>query len=123
MSPGKAIENLFVSLGQRSQGLHELRIVLDLLDLGFECFEHERVDADAPTASNDVCLLGKLLRNPYRRGSLRHAIMLPRLKVLYIPAVRSPVTMTMDHYTHLFPSDVDTLIRQLDDSMTSGFAC
>jgi len=40
-SLGKAIENLFVSIGQRFEGLHEFGIVLDALNLGLEGFEHE----------------------------------------------------------------------------------
>jgi integrase len=34
----------------------------------------------------------------------------------------SSITVTMDRYTHLFPSDVDALIRRLDDIRARNLA-
>ncbi|HDH26429.1 MAG TPA: site-specific integrase, partial [Actinobacteria bacterium] len=36
-------------------------------------------------------------------------------KAVQVHLGHSSITVTMDRYTHLFPSDVDTLIRRLDD--------
>ena len=36
-------------------------------------------------------------------------------KVVQLRLGHSSITVTMDRYTHLFPSDIDALVRRLDD--------
>ena len=41
-------------------------------------------------------------------------------KAIQLHLGHSSITVTMDRYTHLFPSDIDALIRRLDDIRTQN---
>ena len=43
-------------------------------------------------------------------------------KAVQLHLGHSSITVTMDRYTHLFPSDIDALIRRLDDIRTRNLA-
>ena len=43
-------------------------------------------------------------------------------KVVQVHLGHSSITVTMDRYTHLFPSDIDHLIRRLEDIRTRNLA-
>ena len=43
-------------------------------------------------------------------------------KAVQVHLGHSSITVTMDRYTHLFPSDVDDLVRRLDDIRARNLA-
>jgi integrase len=43
-------------------------------------------------------------------------------KAVQLHLGHSSITVTMDRYTHLFPSDIDALARRLDDIRTRNLA-